>query len=287
LALTKALDHVFRQEQTKGKIADIEARRPQILGQMISRVSPYKDTLPKEICSLDACKIDFSSTIGGKTTSTPLGQSFSPGLHDVICARGKQAFNHIGNKQLRAIIELSRDAYGTASTKAERSAVVSGVVEAIRANGAGFVKQEKNGQWIAVSGNLVREKVGQQLREAVGSKYKSSHIAKKRRRYTTCSKVSQSLEEVMQSSPEVSNAMAQLSQALQSTTSYNASSPITDDQLMQLFDQANVAILNAVKRDTSLVRRFQQASISVKQERSRDEVDDIAMMETELSSWAE
>jgi hypothetical protein len=254
---------------------------------MINRVSPYKDTLPREIYSLDVCKIDSSSALGGKTTTTPLEQSFSPGIHDVICARGKQAFNHIGNKKLRAIIELSRDAYGAANTKAERSAVVSGVVDAIRAHGAGFVKQEKNGQWIAVSGNLAREKVGQQLREAVGSKYKSSHIAKKRRRYTTCSKVSQSLEEVMQSNLEVSNAMAQLSQAVQSAKSYNTSSSLTDDQLMRLFDQTNVTILNAVKRDTSLVRRFQEASLSVKQEHSSDEVDEITKMETELSSWAE
>jgi hypothetical protein len=45
------------------------------------------------------------------------------------------------------MIDVQNSEYGGAETKMQRTAVVSKIVEAIRANGVGFVKQEDCGEW--------------------------------------------------------------------------------------------------------------------------------------------
>lgn len=65
----------------------------------------------------------------------------------VICARGKLAFNHPGNKYFRYIVSKMHESYKEAETKLQRSIVVSEVVDMIRSKGLGFVKKNSNGQW--------------------------------------------------------------------------------------------------------------------------------------------
>jgi hypothetical protein len=45
------------------------------------------------------------------------------------------------------MIDVQNSAYGGSETKMQRTAVVSKIVEAVRGNGVGFVKQEDSGQW--------------------------------------------------------------------------------------------------------------------------------------------
>lgn len=92
----------------------------------------------------------------------PLASDFKPGPYDVICARGKAAKNHVGNIQYRLNVERTLEQYSAASTKLEKSQIVSGIVDSIRESSryGGFVKEE-DGRWFEVGDHIAREKVGQ------------------------------------------------------------------------------------------------------------------------------
>jgi len=92
----------------------------------------------------------------------PLAEGFRPGSLDVICARGNQAFNHAGNKRFRAIVESYLEEYSKATSKVEKSVVVSTIIDLVReaSPNGGFVKEE-NGRWYEVGDQIAREKVGQ------------------------------------------------------------------------------------------------------------------------------
>lgn len=116
---------------------------------------------------------------------TPLGEGFKPGEYDVICGRGKACYNHQGNKNFRATVETYLPQYFNASSKLEKSLLVSSIVEAVREKSpeGGFVKKDHaTGKWFEVGDQLAREKVGQSLRDFLHTKYRSSTQAKKERR---------------------------------------------------------------------------------------------------------
>lgn len=76
--------------------------------------------------------------------------------------------------------EEQMDNYGNARTKTEKSLVVSVLVNRVRqANprGGGFIKNV-SGQWYRVNERYSREKVGQQFRDLLHTKYRSSTKAK-------------------------------------------------------------------------------------------------------------
>ena len=100
-----------------------------------------------------------------KFDMTPLGENYEPTSFDVICARGRIAVNHTGNKRFKLIVESSLQRYSNAPSKLAKSAIVSDIVETIRASspGGGFVKKEGN-MWYEAGDHLAREKVGQCLR---------------------------------------------------------------------------------------------------------------------------
>ena len=83
------------------------------------------------------------------------------GPFDVICARGKSAFQHPGNQRFRALIETRVEDYASASNKFEKSVIVSQIVDEVRnaSPNGGFIRSEK-GLWYEV-GDAAREKVGQ------------------------------------------------------------------------------------------------------------------------------
>lgn len=90
-----------------------------------------------------------------------LGSTFQPGPFDVICARGKSAFQHPGNQRFRSLIESRVEEYASTSNKYEKSMMVSKIVDEIRlaSPGGGFVRSDK-GVWYEV-GDAAREKVSQ------------------------------------------------------------------------------------------------------------------------------
>jgi hypothetical protein len=126
-----------------------------------------------------------SPTNKNKKEGTPLPADFVPGNYDVVCAKGKAVANHVGNRRFRVICRMHLDKYSSATTKQEKSRIVSDIVDTIRRSSGkgGFVKLDPlTGIWRLVSDHHCREKVGQTLRDALHTKYSSSTKAKKRRR---------------------------------------------------------------------------------------------------------
>ena len=105
-------------------------------------------------------------------TSVPkmvyLDASYTPGIHDVICQRGKTAFTHVENRRLRFLVKANRSKYFDSinNNKASRSAIVTSVIDTVRRNGGRFVRFDAQSQlWLEVSDRVSREKVGHALRD--------------------------------------------------------------------------------------------------------------------------
>ena len=91
-----------------------------------------------------------------------------PGPNDVICARGKRAFNHPGNRRFRNMVESYMERYSMAATKLEKSMLVSQIVDGVRHADppGGFLRESEDevtgcSRWYEVGDAVAREKVGQ------------------------------------------------------------------------------------------------------------------------------
>lgn len=120
-------------------------------------------------------------TISANSEMKQLAREFQPGPKDVICRRGKTAFNH--NKHFRELVQSHLEKYSKASSKLEKSLVVSDIVDTIREGSpnGGFVRCI-DGVWYEVGDSIAREKCGGAARDMLHTQYKSSTKAKKRRR---------------------------------------------------------------------------------------------------------
>ena len=76
--------------------------------------------------------------------------------------RGKDNYSSIGNKRLKVLVDTRLKHYQEATTKIQKSLIVSGLVEAVHeaAGDNAFVKRDMiTNQWIVVSEETAREKV--------------------------------------------------------------------------------------------------------------------------------
>ena len=70
-----------------------------------------------------------------------LPPQYHPSAQDVICARGKKAFTHLGNQRYREIVAMNIGAYTSAECKNGKSSIVWTIVEQVRSGMNGdFVK---------------------------------------------------------------------------------------------------------------------------------------------------
>lgn len=96
--------------------------------------------------------------------NTPLAADFRPGSYDIVCSRGKAAFNHIGNRRFRFMISNHVEKYSTCKSKVDKSLVVIDMVAMIRelSPTGGFVRFcKKTNRFVDVGDSVAREKVGQ------------------------------------------------------------------------------------------------------------------------------
>ena len=109
---------------------------------------------------------------------------------DVLCGRGKQAFNNQGNRRFRDLIAASTDKYINASSRLEKSMVVHSIVEQVKKIGGRFLKQDRyTGRWYELDERQAKEKVGHAIRDATASidPKKKEKAAKKRNSATSTS----------------------------------------------------------------------------------------------------
>ena len=191
------------------------------------------------------------------------------GQWDVICGRGQHVYNHSGNVFLRKLVEKQVHIYSSATTKAQRSTIVSDIVDTVRSMGRGFIKKEADGTWVEVGDVIAREKIGQAFRGALGLKYKSSNASKKRRRAATSSKFHQALHKIMISNTVVKQKTEEMAADAQQ------SAHLSDDAIMAMFSANNKFLLEGViKTDQTLVDKFQTAFSAGADSEGDDESDD-------------
>ena len=112
----------------------------------VARATKHKRSAPYENPNSETASIG-----AGKKKWLP--SNFVPGPMDVICARGKVAKEHSGNRLFRLKIQKSVARYEQAETKLEKSIIVSQIIESVRAAcpEGGFVKRDpKTGRWFEV-----------------------------------------------------------------------------------------------------------------------------------------
>ncbi|KAI2497965.1 hypothetical protein MHU86_16516 [Fragilaria crotonensis] len=55
-------------------------------------------------------------------------EGFAPGKYDVLCNRSRHAFNHVGNRRFRVIVENHAPGFAALRTKAERSLMIQSIL---------------------------------------------------------------------------------------------------------------------------------------------------------------
>lgn len=127
----------------------------------------------------------------------PLG--YTPAENDVLCGKGKTCYTWKGNQRFRTMVDLYLEHYAAATSKMEKSAIVSAIVQAVRQESpqGGFIKQDRTtDRWYEVGDLLAREKVGQTIRDALHFKYRSSTKSKKKRRQAEQAKASAKMKKI-------------------------------------------------------------------------------------------
>jgi len=95
-----------------------------------------------------------------------------PSESDVLCGRGRQCFEHEGNKRFRYIVAANLQEYLTAKTRQDKTLVVYTVIYEVLENGGRFLKRDSHGQWYDSGMRGAKEKVGHALRDASTDKLK-------------------------------------------------------------------------------------------------------------------
>jgi len=104
-------------------------------------------------------------------SKTQLPADFVPSDFDVVCAKGREAFNHPGNQRFRITIANHLQRYSQAKSKLQKSSLVDEIVDMVRKESGdvgGFVRQDtRTGLWYEIGDHHAREKVGHGFREAL------------------------------------------------------------------------------------------------------------------------
>ena len=142
-------------------------------------------TVPLEAYSDSQTSVPKPSIVGSKgdKTHSDVKVDFQLSDFSVVCGRGRDSFNHIGNRRFRILASMFIERYSRANSKAAKSVIVSEIIEVIHQADGNFCKFTK-GKWFEVADHHAREKVSSLMRDLLHTQYRSSAKAKIARRKT-------------------------------------------------------------------------------------------------------
>jgi hypothetical protein len=157
-------------------------------------------TVPLEAYSDSQSFVSKPSIVGSKAEkSQPENKDdFQPSDFSVVCGRGRDSFNHIGNRRFRILASMFIERYSRANSKAAKTVIVSEIIEVIRQADGNFCKYKK-GKWFEVADHHAREKVSALLRDLLHTQYRSSAKAKIARRKTAKTEIRKKKKQKKQS----------------------------------------------------------------------------------------
>jgi hypothetical protein len=122
-------------------------------------------------------KVSDLGASGPRTGRSQLPADFKPSVFSVICGRGKDSYDHVGNHHFRELASMFVARYSRAGSKADKSEIVSEMVGMIQQAEGTFCKFE-NGAWFQVGDHYAREKAGALLRDMVQAQQRAPVKAK-------------------------------------------------------------------------------------------------------------
>jgi hypothetical protein len=136
-------------------------------------VQPLLEATSSE--QMKVSNLSASSAAVSKTKRSQLGDDFTPSRFSVICGRGKDSYDHVGNHHFRELASMFVARYSRANSKADKSEIVSDMIGIIHQADGIFCKFEK-GAWFKVGDHYAREKAGALLRDMVHTQQSSSSL---------------------------------------------------------------------------------------------------------------
>jgi hypothetical protein len=181
--------------------------------------------------------IQRSSSFVPSVSSSKKGRlqdDFQPSEYSVLCGRGKDSFNHVGNSRFRILVGMFVERYSKATTRTAKSAIVSEIVKMIRQAGGNFC-QFKRGAWFEVGDIYAREKVSAKFRDLLHTQYSSSNkckVARRRVRKQNLKQKAESRQKLIDGTGHSDDSSKTSSGCGSSTDSLMFDQPLQDD----LFD---------------------------------------------------
>jgi hypothetical protein len=149
-----------------------------------STIHHIPDTMPRPNNKPTSASVP---TATGRLQAGIVG-GFQPSVNSVLCGKGKEAFNHVGNRRFRFLTGTFIERYSkTSNNKTAKSAIVSEILNIVHEAGGNFCKFE-SGAWVEVGEHHSREKVSALLRDLLHTQYRSSaksKISRRRRNQST------------------------------------------------------------------------------------------------------
>jgi hypothetical protein len=190
-----------------------------------------------------------------------LPSDYIPSSLDVIVGTGREPKNHQGNINFRETLKGYIGRYSNSQFKLDKTLIISEIVQAVRETSptkTGFVKKV-NSRWQAVGDHLSREKVSQGLRNILSDQYRSSSKAKKRHRGQLCAEIDKNIDTMMQTKQSfLSTRMSKLSVEMK-----RKGDSVSDDEVFKMFTQANIDILEGLKKENILENRMEAKPITL------------------------
>jgi hypothetical protein len=81
-----------------------------------------------------------------EVTKQFLPDDYVPSKYCVLCGRGREYFNAIGNRRFRVLVTIYLEKYKEAPNRLVKGQIVSEIVDTVRGSGGRFAKQD-DGQW--------------------------------------------------------------------------------------------------------------------------------------------
>jgi hypothetical protein len=139
--------------------------------------SPYPVPLMATSNSSHRMKVSDLGASGPRTGRSQLPADFKPSVFSVICGRGKESYDYVGNHHFRELASMYVARYARANSKGDKSEIVSEMVGMVHQADGTFCKFEE-GAWFKVGDHYAREKAGALLRDMVQAQQRSPVKAK-------------------------------------------------------------------------------------------------------------
>ena len=143
--------------------------------------TPRPEQVPIDALSTTSIKT-FKTQAHQHKKSLRLGRDFYPSSFDVICGRGKRAYEHAGNRTFRSMCSAYLESYEHASNRLEKSSITMEIVNKVKSESptkTGFVRQDQETfEWHIVEDHLARDKVGHSFRDIIKARKKALNDSK-------------------------------------------------------------------------------------------------------------